>query len=161
MKKCSKCGTVKPLDEFGVQTRNRDGRHSHCRLCLRAQRLADYHKHKARKNPERNARRRGTGSHWASALKTKYGITVDQYDTILQKQDYCCAICRQPETQRDTRYGQVLRLAVDHDHKTGRIRGLLCSACNTAIGKFNDDPDLIQSAIAYLKQQKPPAEAGG
>jgi hypothetical protein len=77
------------------------------------------------------------------ALK-KYGITLDEYDRLFHSQGGVCRICRLPDpTGR--------RLSVDHDHKTGRVRGLLCHKHNTALGGFNDDLILLQAAIDYLK----------
>lgn len=84
------------------------------------------------------------------ALLRNFGITLEQYDEILKSQNGTCAICKGPESIIDKRTGEVMRLSVDHDHKTGRVRGLLCRLCNSAIGKFNDDPELILKAIQYL-----------
>lgn len=84
-------------------------------------------------------------------LKYKFGIVIAEYNTILEAQNGVCAICKQPETAKDMRRGKVKSLAVDHNHKTGKIRGLLCDRCNTSIGKFNDDPNLIEKAVEYLR----------
>ena len=75
------------------------------------------------------------------------GIDIDTtvYDQLLVDQDHKCAICRQPEKKRHF-------LSVDHDHRTGRIRGLLCYQCNLAIGNMRDDPELFLAAIAYLRK---------
>jgi hypothetical protein len=80
-----------------------------------------------------------------SALKKKYGLTVEEFDRMLAEQGNGCAICGRSDA--DSRGG---RLHVDHCHATGRVRGLLCSACNTAIGKLNDDPELLGRAREYL-----------
>jgi hypothetical protein len=77
-----------------------------------------------------------------------FGITRGQYGDMLLAQGGCCAICRQPETA--TRNGLVKALAVDHCHTSGEIRGLLCVACNTGIGKFKDNRDTLLAAIKYL-----------
>jgi len=82
----------------------------------------------------------------------KFGISSETYAQMLQEQNGVCAICGNPETA--TRLGVVKALSVDHDHKTGRIRGLLCSDCNTGIGKFKDDVKVLQSAIRYLSSQQ-------
>jgi len=157
VKQCSKCGEQKPLNEFPRQSRNKDGRHSRCSVCRRAENLEHYHRNKNKTNPERNKKRRDTKYYRAHSLKSRYGITPEQYDALAAEQNNLCAICGQPERQTDPRYGTLLELAVDHCHETGHIRGLLCSACNTAIGKFNDDPDTIRAAITYLERQSPPA----
>jgi hypothetical protein len=78
-----------------------------------------------------------------------YGITVEQYDQMFDNQAGLCAICEQPETM--TYRGVVKQLCVDHDHVTGEVRGLLCAACNFAIGKFKDDPALLRAAAQYLE----------
>lgn len=79
----------------------------------------------------------------AGQLRRKFGITVDQYDAIAESQDMLCAICRKVcVTDR--------KLAVDHCHETDDIRGLLCQNCNIGLGKFQDDPVLLQRAAEYV-----------
>ncbi|KPK13993.1 MAG: hypothetical protein AMJ56_00350 [Anaerolineae bacterium SG8_19] len=73
---------------------------------------------------------------------------------MLKAQNGVCAICNQPETHM--RNGKLKALAVDHDHKSGAIRGLLCSDCNTGIGKLKDDHKVLQSAIQYLEKSRNP-----
>jgi len=70
---------------------------------------------------------------------------------MLFKQDGCCAICGIHHTIIHEKTGKALH--VDHCHTTGKVRGLLCFTCNSAIGKFKDNIDIIQSAIIYLKQK--------
>ena len=82
------------------------------------------------------------------ALRECFGISLEQYQEMHEKQDGKCKICGQPETQ--VRGGKVKSLAVDHDHKTGRIRGLLCCDCNQGIGKLKEDFEILQNAIRYL-----------
>jgi hypothetical protein len=82
-------------------------------------------------------------------LKKYYGVTLDWYKEQSAKQGDVCAICNQPETS--VIRGKVLSLAVDHCHDTGKVRALLCSACNTGIGSLKHDRDLLQKAIAYLE----------
>jgi len=81
--------------------------------------------------------------------KRRFGITPEQYAEMFQSQNGVCAICNQPETA--TRLGKVKALAVDHCHKSGAIRGLLCADCNTGIGKLKDDPEVLRSAARYLE----------
>jgi hypothetical protein len=80
--------------------------------------------------------------------KRRFGITPERYSELLKSQNGVCAICNQPEIA--TRLGKVKALAVDHCHKSGKIRGLLCSDCNTGIGKLKDDPKVLLAAIQYL-----------
>lgn len=75
-----------------------------------------------------------------------YGITLEEYDKMDKEQNRRCAICLEfCITGR--------RLAIDHDHKTGRVRGLLCAKCNRALGMFGDSPQTLQRAIEYLKEE--------
>lgn len=81
-------------------------------------------------------------------FKRTYGITEEDYQRMLVEQDYVCKICLQPETSK--RNDTVKRLAVDHCHTTGEVRGLLCSNCNTTLGKYNDSPDMFKRFADYL-----------
>jgi len=85
--------------------------------------------------------------------RRRFGVTPEMYASLLQSQNGTCAICNKEETA--TRLGKVKALSVDHSHKTGAIRGLLCSDCNTGIGKLKDDPTILQSAIQYLTSRHP------
>jgi len=80
-------------------------------------------------------------------LLKAYGVTQEWYDAKLVEQNYTCAIC--PATHEETRYGQ---LYIDHDHSTGKARGLLCQHCNHGIGKFYDNISLLENSILYLKE---------
>lgn len=76
-------------------------------------------------------------------LKSKYGLTSYDLKVILEKQSNLCKLCNLKKT-----------LVIDHCHKTGVVRGLLCTSCNTALGKFKDDPDLLEKAIRYLNESR-------
>jgi hypothetical protein len=80
-----------------------------------------------------------------SHLKRKYGLTPEQFDALLAAQGGVCGICRGPPT--DVR---GFRPHIDHCHRTGRVRGLLCSRCNHGLGAFGDDPERLRRAIVYL-----------
>lgn len=84
-------------------------------------------------------------------LKKQYGISLEEYNELLLKQNNKCAICGNFETQRSNPKGKIDSLRVDHNHKTNKIRGLLCSKCNFGISQFNDDIELLLKAIEYLK----------
>lgn len=107
--------------------------------------------------------RRGVGKTYCSAAcrqKVRYQrgkgarkFEVD-YDALYKAQDGKCAICGQPPTLKDARNGRTTKkLAVDHCHETGAVRGLLCTGCNTGLGCFSDDIDRIRCAITYLERR--------
>lgn len=79
-------------------------------------------------------------------LKLNWGLTIADYDEMLENQNGQCAICGTED------FGSK-RGAVDHNHKTGEIRGILCSKCNQGLGLFNDDVESLNSAIQYLKDR--------
>lgn len=83
-------------------------------------------------------------------LKYKFGITEEQYNAMLESQKFSCAICGSQQSG-DKRSS---RLAVDHCHETGKVRGLLCSACNKAIGLLRESAENLRSAISYLKKHQ-------
>lgn len=101
---------------------------------------ADPLKAKAKKKKD-NERYRNSAR---EIILAKHGITVEEYETMLSSQGGVCAICNGPPRGRWNRY------AVDHDHKTGKVRGLLCSTCNQALGLFRDDMQILQKAKNYL-----------
>ena len=82
------------------------------------------------------------------ALKAKYGLTLEAYEKLLVAQNGRCAICGNSGGRKD---GSG-RLHVDHNHRTGKVRGLLCGWCNTSIGRFDDRPDILPQTIEYLKR---------
>jgi DNA anti-recombination protein RmuC len=98
------------------------------------QKTKDEHAHKLR----------GAENH----LKRVFGITLKQYRQMFKDQDGCCAICGISHNKLK------VKLHVDHDHTTGKIRGLLCSICNISLGGFRDSPEILQKAIEYLIKHK-------
>ncbi len=135
MKKCISCGVLKDYSEY--HTRGGRQRHlfkSSCKECHKKRAKAYYHKVNT---PDKQR------SH---NLKRSFGISVETYEDMLSKQNGLCKICKVPASSLSK------RLAVDHDHKTGKIRGLLCLYCNTGLGKFRDSTDLMLEAIKYLKE---------
>ena len=89
--------------------------------------------------------------HYAKQRKWQaYGVDAVRYQEMLREQNGVCAICSQREKITDNASGKLKDLAVDHDHVTGAVRALLCSACNTAIGLFNDDDALLAKAQSYV-----------
>ena len=125
-----------PLENFYKNARYALGVTSYCKACMKAygqdRDAGPYREQRA------VVRRR-------AVLKREYGMTIADYDALLVQQDGRCAICGVQPTLK--------RLAVDHDHATGRIRGLLCDNCNQALGKLKDDPELLRTAIRYLENE--------
>lgn len=89
-----------------------------------------------------------------SQLRCTYGITYPEYMMLSEDQDHVCAICKNPELGIHNRGHQTvpLSLSVDHCHDTGSIRGLLCAKCNKALGLYNDNIELLEAAIEYLRK---------
>lgn len=96
----------------------------------------------------KKAYRRDPEAHWAYMLKYKFGITANQYNAMLEAQKGLCQICGKRPS------GRFKRLAVDHCHKTNKIRGLLCSRCNRAIGALEDSSEVLSQAVRYLEKFK-------
>lgn len=88
-------------------------------------------------------------------LKRRFGMSEADYGRMMADQKGLCSICGKPETAKHKTSGGPRSLAVDHCHSGGHIRALLCSACNTGLGSFNDDPDRLRAAIEYLERHKP------
>ena len=92
---------------------------------------------KVNPEPDRTTRRR-------SHLRKYYGLTLEQYDALLASQGGCCAICENPKPEAEKSWH------VDHDHQSGKVRGLLCGACNRGLGHFKDNPNLLLAAADYV-----------
>lgn len=138
-KLCASCGADKPIDEFYLVKPSRGHRKyptARCKPCHK-----DYVA----------GHRYNTGDfRWAGRVRRQYGITRDVYAKMLKRQKGVCEICRRPETEQ---YLDIVkRLAVDHDHRTGQLRGLLCARCNGLLGRAQDDPELLMAAARYLRK---------
>ena len=139
-KRCSGCKENRPHEWFSRDVHTNDGMCAYCRPC-KASRYKTRYQKKAKK------KRREKVANW---VEYKYGITPDQYDELLKSQGGVCAICGKVDTRRRAQ-GERQKLAVDHCHKSGRIRGLLCMRCNTGLGHFKDDLLLLSAAQRYLE----------
>lgn len=124
MKRCNKCKTDKPLDEFWKNQ-------TVCKECQRAYRRDNL-----------DAKAKSDRASWEYGLRNNFGMTPEEYYELLELQRDVCAICGKDDGTR--------RLAVDHDHETGEIRGLLCRKCNMGLGLLGDDPELVLNALRYL-----------
>jgi hypothetical protein len=104
----------------------------------------------------KDERERNKGKH--ILLKRKYhlkafGLTPEKFKEILEKQNNCCAICGEVYNSHDPRLERLRNMHIDHDSQTGRVRGILCSFCNTALGHFKHDFNSLNSAIKYLEKR--------
>jgi hypothetical protein len=138
-KKCAACKETKGLEEFYRYKPSRDGRNKWCRDC------ALTHKRLWRDKNRLKVRREV----YEKSLLRNYGLTLAEYEQMFSAQDGLCAICGLPETALN-RDGSIRRLHVDHDHETGMVRALLCSACNSVLGYIEAHPERVPHAMAYL-----------
>ncbi len=97
-------------------------------------------------------KRKRSGKIYESQIKRLYGVTQEEYQVLFNAQNGLCEICNEPETRKSRTPGFICRLAIDHCHNSGKIRGLLCHSCNTAIGKFKDNTEILRKAIEYLER---------
>lgn len=158
-KSCSRCRAVKQSTDFYSEPRNRDGFMGICKQCIDEASHQSYLRNKDRvnarsfewrkKHPDKaiaaviKHRTKNRDRFEAARIMYEYGITFQEYDALLTKQNGTCAICRLPcATGR--------KLCIDHDHKTGKVRGLLCRTCNSGIGLLKEDIDTLKRAVQYL-----------
>jgi hypothetical protein len=146
IKTCPKCKENLPASAFNLSNR-RDGYQTYCRACHNKMQREKYNS-----DPEAKAKRQLREGRRKekdplvsrkAELKRLYGITWEDYLKIFQEQGEVCAICKEDCSTKKM-------LSVDHDHKTGKVRGLLCNGCNTSLGRFKDSVILLQRAIDYL-----------
>lgn len=140
-KVCTKCEReLLEAENFYIDHR-RNRPHSRCKRCWDEKTREWIVKH-----PERRREIFVRSSRRTSITKT--GMGVAEYERRWVEQSGKCAICEKPETKMN--YGKVCRLAVDHDHRTGKLRGLLCGKCNAILGMADDDADVLERSLAYL-----------
>ncbi len=145
---CKTCDVIKTVSEFNKNLATKDGLQYNCRDC--SHQIGSLWK---KKNSEHSKQ---TCKTWRlnNPLKTKLtawksnGISTNiiEYERLLSTQENRCAICNIPREQLTT------DLALDHCHKTGKVRGLLCQKCNRGLGHFKDNIELIKKAINYLNK---------
>jgi hypothetical protein len=165
-KKCNGCGEDKPFSLFAKNKTRKDGYASECKSCassrIKQARAKDPEKFKERgkkwreTNPnyvdqwkQRNKSRTKTQKR-KDYLKSTYGITVLQYENMREAQGHRCYICDKHESEISNAGPTALN--VDHCHGTGKLRKLLCMSCNIALGKVNDNVEILQRCINYIKE---------
>lgn len=147
IKLCPTCKKEKTLDFYSVYKIGKRKGHpaGSCKECRSL-----LHKNRKRKDPSIYER-----IEWPSKLKRLYGITVDQYEAILKRQGGVCAICKSRSSYSrnyKTVSPEKAKFSVDHCHTTGKVRGLLCSKCNRALGLINDNIESVFRMADYLKK---------
>lgn len=155
---CTGCEQDKSLDSYPPDLRRKDGKGTKCRVCV-----LEVKKAYLARYPDKDAARRlkqaEHGAAWyrrnydkqikrfrENGLIRKYGISVEDYQRMLDRQEGRCAICGADKPGRNNK-----TFAVDHSHIDGSVRGLLCIKCNSGIGFFRDDPSLIRRAAFYVE----------
>ena len=141
-KQCTKCKELKLLDNFSNDSTREGGKYSSCKSCRKAYNDSNIEKTKQwiKDNP-----RIVRNNHYK-----RFGITIEDYDKMLESQNFACAICSSKETKRKN----AEHFAVDHCHKTGKVRGLLCGRRNVGIGSLEDSHELLIKAANYLKNKE-------
>lgn len=140
-KKCPTCKRTLELnnDNFYKNKRTKNGFTCYCKACSKILRKKNYN--------------RDPIIVYNNNLKRLYGITYKDYLELLENQNYRCGICKLTieEANSCNVWGKNKRFHVDHNHKTGEIRGLLCNNCNTGLGYFKESPLILKTVIQYLK----------
>jgi hypothetical protein len=129
------CGKEKPATDFYFRNKKYNRRHSECKICT-GERVKNRHK----ENPERTRN---------NDLKRNYGITLDEHTQMYEEQNGVCAVCEKPGD------GKWKKLCVDHDHKTGKVRQLLCRNCNMILGQVDDSINHLEKLTKYLQKHSP------
>lgn len=130
-KKCNLCKLIKPIGDYYKCSAVKSGLRGDCKACCNANRVA------RRKNNKGYERER--------KLQANYGMSIQDYEEMLEAQDHRCMICRRHKSNFQK------GLVVDHCHKIGHVRALLCGPCNKGLGLFRDDPELLKKCIRYLE----------
>jgi protein-arginine kinase activator protein McsA len=131
VKRCTECKKGKPLSEFHNNKAAKDGKSFYCKLCTKERNRAY----------DRNSRE----------VFKRYGVSLEDYSSMLKQQQGVCAICGGNNNGK--------RLVVDHNHKTGSVRELLCNGCNTGIGGLKDSVAVLIKAARYLRKHREFADA--
>lgn len=152
---CHVCVKTLPVSEFGVLARNPQGLQPTCKLCTNTRNQTYAAATKAKDPEEFLARKRESLRKWKDAnpekvragnrrtnLRRHYGLTVEQWDTLLVAQAGRCPICS----------AELVDPHTDHNHTTGAVRAILCNTCNVGIGAFYENPTTLRSAATYIEE---------
>jgi len=135
-KKCTKCGEIKSLFAFHKRPETKDGRRTDCKDCNAAQKAKLWASKSKEEKQEINK---------SSRLRHNYGMLPEEYDKLNEDQNGRCYLCGTSENRGKPLY-------VDHCHVSGKVRKLLCHHCNSGLGMFRDNPELLNKAAEYIKE---------
>ena len=162
---CTKCKNTKDFSFFSKDKYKTTGYRSHCKECSRETHLKRYAKDPQgqrnrtneyrRKLKEQNPEKLSLNNK-KNRLKRTYGISYNQYVAMKEAQFFSCFICNVSEESAGSK-----GLVVDHCHETGKVRKLLCSKCNTSLGLVDENCDILEKMIAYLKAHQYKEETNG
>ena len=169
-KLCTKCKEVKNVSEFHSNRSTKDGYHGWCKKCSneirRGQPKKQYPRSTEPKTCPTCSETKSPGNFWRDKCKLdglhteckecardrlyqrNFGISLSEYSTLLESQMCVCAMCGKDETENNQ------RLCVDHCHETGKVRGLLCNTCNTGLGLLQDNTQILENGISYLRKHR-------
>lgn len=137
IKHCGCCNQDLPLDSFAKNSAKKDGLQERCTPCR-----AKHHQATKHNRPKQTREQK------RKYLITSYGLTEDEFATMLEKQNNSCAICGTKDWGKPSP-------SIDHCHITGKVRGLLCNNCNRGLGLLKDSTEVIKNAIKYLRRARP------
>lgn len=130
------CEQIKSYEEFYKRNNRKLGVHSRCKVCIKA----NFKKYIANRSPSKPK----TQSQYKDSNLRRYGLNLEKFNAMLEKQGGSCKVCYGPSMGKGTYH-------VDHDHKTGKVRGLLCHKCNVALGMVQDSKSHLLALINYLE----------
>lgn len=146
MKACKQCGVEKPLDEFHNSSRAKDGKQIRCKPC-NIDRVKSWQKENSEQYQIGWKTYQKTDNYLFRKRANKYGLTVEELKKLIENANGICEICKKEPKQW---------LVVDHCHTTSNVRGMLCGPCNRGLGIYEDNPELLKSAINYLNKHERP-----
>lgn len=142
-KVCGACKERNPFTDYYNSKTSVDGFTPRCKRCDT----------EARKKWQANNREKSQLSQRKRNIKHKYGLDYDSYLQLLGSQNHKCAICEAEENTSAYGKHNSPHFSVDHNHDTGKVRGLLCNQCNRALGMFKDSPEILEKALKYLQAE--------
>ena len=151
-KVCNACKIKMPLSKFSLNRGEKDGHRTMCKTCSsERRRKPDKESRERIKQSSLNYFRKHPEKYRNFKLITRHGITQDDYMELFNRQKGVCLICGNKETMINKKTNAIKFLVVDHDHKTGKTRGLLCNACNVGLSRFRDNPEYLREAARYIE----------